>query len=292
VNFNLTINTGSTHGTFLRYQGDDSGQAANAEPVRLSEPKHSSIPHRLTHLCGITIGSTSLIAHIHPSWPCGDCQITGDNEIRLDDGTSLDKVKESDEAALALAQLTAEPAKYAMDSNERRHNRELKRKREMAALRETLLNPGGSTPSPGPTDADREREKGRSYLDRSAMRRKLHPQSPPPASSSYRQDRNRATETDPSSNPTPGSQNPSRPAEPAGQSQSKFGLAMLANQGWTPGMGLGKTSEGRAEPVQVELRTEKRGLGATGSKAVADVGEGDWRQRGKQRRYDELRSAQ
>ena len=64
---------------------------------------------------------------------------------------------------------------------------------------------------------------------------------------------------------------------------------MMANQGWVAGSGLGRNGDGRAEPINVEMRTEKKGLGAMGSKAVVDVGEGDWRDRGKQRRYEELR---
>ena len=63
----------------------------------------------------------------------------------------------------------------------------------------------------------------------------------------------------------------------------------MATQGWMPGAGLGRNGEGRAEPINVEVRTEKRGLGAQGAKAVVDDGPGDWRHRGKQRRWEEMR---
>lgn len=131
----------------------------------------------------------------------------------------------------------------------------------MAALKETLLS---SDNSPKPSEA-------REYQDRAAMRRRLHPPSPP----------NQATtlETPPRINiPT------ALPAAPV----NTFAATMLAKQGWSQGQGLGKTGTGRSEAIEVEMRTVKRGLGASGSKAVVQNG-GDWKAEGKQRRYDELR---
>ncbi|ORY34775.1 hypothetical protein BCR39DRAFT_490262 [Naematelia encephala] len=233
------VDLGSTHGTFVA--------APDEESKRLSEGKTSSLPHPLVHLAKLTIGSTTFIAHDHPSWPCEECQITSTNQIELDDGT----VKISDAFESDVIQQTV-----AMDSKERRENRESKRKREMAHLRDSLLNGHSGQKGDG------------KYQDRAAMRRKLHPPSPPPRATEPIRGETFDTPTPPPSVPT-------------------VGMAMLANQGWTPGTGLGKNGEGRAEPVQVEMRTEKRGLGADGSKAVVDAGPGDWRQRGKQRRYQE-----
>ncbi len=142
----------------------------------------------------------------------------------------------------------------------------------MAMLRETLLNHGSARDG---VNEEEEREREKKYVDRSAMRRKLHPPSPLPPSSKPRE---------PSLTPPPIN---SGPVEPV----ASFAMSMMANQGWTPGSGLGRNGEGRAEPVNVELRTEKRGLGADGSKAVVDAGEGDWRARGKQRRWEEMRKA-
>ena len=88
----------------------------------------------------------------------------------------------------------------------------------------------------------------RAYVDRSAMRRAMQRRSASPQ-------RVAAPE----------------PAPPS------IGAALLAAQGWTPGTGLGKDKSGRSEPVQVEQRDGRRGLGT----------EGDWRERGKQRRYDD-----
>jgi hypothetical protein len=138
----------------------------------------------------------------------------------------------------------------------RRGQRQFKRKLAMDALRDTLLGDDArSAPSRG-------------YVDRSAQRRRLHPPSPPRASAS----------------PGPAISAPPQPAGPSAVSR-----AMLARQGWTPGAGLGRDATGRAEPVVAVLRNERVGLGARGQ--VADPGDGaggDWRSRGKQRRWDEV----
>lgn len=176
----------------------------------------------------ITIGQTTLTAHIHPSWPCDACQLKGETEIKLDEGS---------------ASAVVEPQLFDVQGS--REMREAKRKREMASLKEVLLE--GSTPV-----------RSGDYQDRAAMRRRLHPPSPPSSSSS--------TTTAVST------------AAPS------FAAKILANQGWSPGEGLGKSGEGRAEPVTVQMRNEKWGLGAAGSK----LGTGDWRVQGKERRYDEI----
>ncbi|KAJ2565518.1 squalene synthetase-like protein, partial [Coemansia sp. RSA 1836] len=43
---------------------------------------------------------------------------------------------------------------------------------------------------------------------------------------------------------------------------SNIGHKMLQQMGWQPGQGLGVKEEGRATPVDVMIRTERRGLGA------------------------------
>jgi hypothetical protein len=158
-----------------------------------------------------------------------------------------------------------------MDGKEKRENREMKRKREMMALKENLLNRGPQVES-----QQQERPPPPTYIDRSAMRRRLHPPSPLPAHT-------------PTRTPSPPTTTHTQPAP-----LSAFAQSMLANQGWAPGQGLGKAGEGRAEPVMVEMRTKGRGLGAQGSKAVDDsapvggVNGGDWRSRGRMRRYEEM----
>ncbi|GMK53504.1 hypothetical protein CspeluHIS016_0100900 [Cutaneotrichosporon spelunceum] len=139
----------------------------------------------------------------------------------------------------------------------RRGQRQFKRKLAMDALRDTLLG----------DDARNAPSRGE-YVDRSAQRRRLHPPSPPRASAS----------------PSPAICAPPQPAGPSAASRG-----MLARQGWTPGSGLGRDAGGRAEPVVAVLRNDRVGLGARGQ--VADPGDGaggNWKTRGKQRRWNEV----
>jgi len=149
-----------------------------------------------------------------------------------------------------------------MNSSEKRENKEVKRKREMAALKDSLLNRH-------PTEKNEEK---REYLDRSAIRRRLHPKSPP---------RTTATNV---------VEQPARTA-PKPEPVSSFAQNMMAAQGWAPGSGLGKGRDGRSEAVEVKMRVEKRGLGAKGAEVPAEESgaEGDWRKTGKSRRFEEVR---
>lgn len=45
-------------------------------------------------------------------------------------------------------------------------------------------------------------------------------------------------------------------------SSSNKGFALLAKMGYKPGMGIGKTGEGRKEPVGISVKTDRGGLGA------------------------------
>ena len=184
-----------------------------------------------------------------------------------------------------------------MDSKQKRENREMRRKREMAELKENLLKrfqPGASGQKNGDGGIDGEvmtEEEPRKYIDRSAMRRNMHPSSPPPsrtATHSASQSGHRRSTSPISRRQTPVSAVPTPP--PA--ALSSFASGMLAKSGWIPGVGLGKDATGRAEPISVELRNEKRGLGAVNSKSAAETVQsqaaGDWRERGKQRRWEDF----
>ncbi|WVQ66099.1 uncharacterized protein L199_004277 [Kwoniella botswanensis] len=262
------VDLGSTHGTFLSNPSTD-------KTKRISEPKHSSKPHSIHHLAEIKIGSTTFSAHIHPSWPCDECTVNGNNEILLDDGkpkSKLDTVTMQDQI------FSDHEVPYAMDSSQKKQNRELKRKREMALLKDSLLRRNEVSSS-----NDERDEPKREYLDRSAMRRRLHPSSPPKSQSNS--DRATPDRTETPLTPSFGGDVSREPTGP-----SKFASSILANQGWIPGTGLGKSNQGRAQPIAVEMRNEKKGLGAQNSKAAVDDGQaqGDWKMRAKQRRWEEL----
>ncbi|EIW71573.1 hypothetical protein TREMEDRAFT_67844 [Tremella mesenterica DSM 1558] len=264
------VDLGSTHGTFIKpppklvtaaSSGSNGKGKARRDEIRLSEPKTSSRPHPLSHLSTLRIGSTIFICHIHPQWPCEVCQINRTNEIRLDDG-------QLPSPPPATSQPVPE-VPWAMTSKEKRENRELKRKAEMASLKEVLLREEAGQGGKKKSGYMKKRE----YIDRSAIRRKMYPPSPPPRTRHGGQNES-----------SRGGQNGD------GMGPSKFSQAMLASQGWKPGTGLGKDGSGRSTPIEVELRAEKRGLGAKGAIVMTDVeGEGDWRLQAKRRRYDELK---
>lgn len=193
---------------------------------RLSEAKTASRPTRLSHLSKLTIGTTTFNVHMHEQWPCDICQLGNDNEIRLDTGE-------------------AKISSVAPVSTSKGEHREAKRQEEMAQLKARLLSGHESTPTQS------------GYLDRSAIRRALHPPSRRSASPPQ------VALVDPES------------LKPSGP--SVFATKLLAAHGWTPGTGLGKDGSGRAEPLNVEQRVQRSGLGTSE--------ELNWRQRGKQRRY-------
>ncbi|TXT15557.1 hypothetical protein VHUM_00060 [Vanrija humicola] len=219
------------------------------DATRLSDAKASSQPYALRHLSRLTVGTTTFVAHVHADWPCAECQMGGNTQILLDDGADKD-----DSGVSTPTAVEAEP--LALNAAQHRGNRQFKRKLELDALRGTLLGDGA-----------RDAPKG-GYVDRSAQRRRLHPRSPPRTASP-------APVVAAQAAPAPGPSDTAR--------------AMLARQGWSEGRGLGRDLSGRADAIVPVLRTERAGLGARGQ--VADSGDaahGDWRQRGKQRRWDEV----
>ncbi|WVN86837.1 uncharacterized protein L203_102011 [Cryptococcus depauperatus CBS 7841] len=254
------VDLGSTHGTFLNDFGNDVEKEPtkinSATGQRLSEAKHSSKPFSVGHLSTITIGTTTFQAHIHSSWPCDACKLIGDNELFLDDG----KVHGEGGAVSIPEQKTWD---IALTSEQKRGNREARRKKEMASLKDVLLNRGQEMQS------SLKETGSRGYVDRSAMRRQLHPKSPP---------QNHRLSSAP---PSPGAIQPSMPPAPV---RNKFAEDFLAMQGWQQGAGLGKDGTGRADHIEVHKRVGKRGLGAIGS--VEDTG--DWKQRGKMKRFEEV----
>lgn len=204
----------------------------------------------------LSLGKTRFEVHVHESWPCDACQLGRGNEIPIDDG----ETKESDSVTVRGAPAPG----YAMTSQQKRDNREVNRKMEMASLKNSLLN---RNPARNPKEGLHDGQNR--YIDRSALRRQMHPRSPP-----------RRTDTTNTSTPEPVASAPTT-------SVSSFAQDMLAAQGWAPGSGLGKDQSGRSEAIEVKMRVEKRGLGARGAEAVKEDVNEDWRKRAKQRRFEE-----
>lgn len=237
---------GSTLGTYVAHPGEEDAK-------RLSEAKCASAPYALRHGDKLTVGRTTFAVHIHADWPCEACQLSGNQQIDLEDGRLRPKSKDKDEESFELDT-------FALNGNGTRKGRQaLKRRREMDALRGNLL---GEEDQP-------KRPVAAGYVDRSAQRRRLHPPSPP----RYR---------DRSEEARPVVMAPPQPAGP-----SEVARKLLAKQGWNEGQGLGRTP-GRAEPIVPVVRNERAGLGVRGEVADQPSEGGDWRQRGRQRRWAEL----
>lgn len=255
------VDLGSTLGTYVAHRGQP-------DATRLSEAKCASKPYPLSHLSRVTVGTTTVVVHVHADWPCGECQLSGNVQISLDDGTAAGKPTTTEPESEPV-----QAGRLGLDAGRTRGDRQFKRKLEMAALRDTLLGEDTGRPSARGPNA---------YMDRSAQRRKLHPASPP----RQRDNGYGARAADRHNTSTSASSSPAPPAGPSSVSR-----ALLAKQGWTPGQGLGRDGGGRAEAIVPVVRSERAGLGARGQ--VADVpanseGEGDWRSRGRQRRWDEV----
>lgn len=242
---------GSTLGTYVAHPGE-------ADATRLSEPKCASPPYALKHGDKLTVGRTTFAVHIHQDWPCGSCQLSGNAQIDLEEG----RLRPCPKSATIPEVSSFELDTFAMSGNGTRKGRQaLKRRREMDALRDNLL--GEDEPAP------KIRAAAAGYVDRSAERRRLHPPSPP---------RRRDVEE-------------ARPVVAAGPTgptgPSEAARKLLAKQGWSEGQGLGRTP-GRADPIVPVVRAERAGLGIRGQVADQPGQGGDWRQRGRQRRWDEV----
>jgi len=59
----------------------------------------------------------------------------------------------------------------------------------------------------------------------------------------------------------------------AGIGGDNIGNKLLQKMGWSHGQGLGKTNQGRTDPIEARRRNQMAGLGAPGAKVVAEVGD-------------------
>ncbi|KAJ6513316.1 hypothetical protein C8R45DRAFT_963221 [Mycena sanguinolenta] len=252
------VDMGSKHGTFLQPR-------SSVTAVRLSPSRVASVPRRLSHLDTLVIGSTIFIVHIHP--PCSACASTYENEVSLFQSKRTSKAPERDTGYLPAG----DP------------------KKALTMLKQRLL-----TSSAGPARSD-----GTKYTDRSARRRSLYPASrvdapgvaPPlraePAMASTSQQQ--PAPSAPWDPPPPVTT--SRP--PAPLPTTNIGHRLLLAQGWTPGSSLGtsedspESDEGRIRltaPLEVASTSQRAGLGM--AKATTSTTSGNWREDGRQRRWE------
>ena len=222
------VDVGSVHGTFVSSHG-------LAPSVRLSRARTASAPRPLKHRDEITIGSTTLLCHIHdgsPALPCDECSPTCSNEIPLLNVPTTASTSQAPPVSVA---------------------HKVPPKRAIADLKTSLLSRPG---------IPRAAVSASTYVDRAARRRAAvgvsipepRKSSDPPGATHppARRDYRRA------SPPTTTSVAP-KEAEPI--SGDNIGHRMLLKQGWKPGSGLG-LDEGSAEIIETVVREPRAGLGS------------------------------
>ncbi|KAJ9127298.1 hypothetical protein QFC24_000705 [Naganishia onofrii] len=76
------VDSGSTHGTFL-----SPPTTSSAKPTRLSAPRESSLPYKITHGSLLTLGASTATfeCHLHPDWPCDECALGDLPALGIDD---------------------------------------------------------------------------------------------------------------------------------------------------------------------------------------------------------------
>ena len=220
------VDVGSVHGTFISSHG-------LASSTRLSRARTASAPRPLKHLDEITVGSTTLLCHIHdgsPALPCNECSPTRSNEISLLNVPTTASVSQAPPVSVA---------------------HKVPHKRAMADLKTSLLSRPGLPRAVSSS----------TYVDRAARRRAAvgvsipEPRQPsdapgpaqPPARRDFRRTSPSATSVAP------------KEAEPI--SGDNIGHRMLLKQGWKPGAGLG-LDEGSAEIIETVVRQPRAGLGS------------------------------
>lgn len=290
------VDMGSKHGTFVRSSVVKAGGVSldlrhgeDSRGARLSLPKVASIPKRLFHLDTVTIGSTSFLVHIHSNQQtCDKCSPESAHEVPLfpvsKKAQELETLKRSIDAAGLEADYSSSPG---------RRNP----KKALTILKQSLLTRHNS-------EGSLKESPSRSYVDRSARRRAMHPGARPdaPGIPNQRIESASSTSTPPrsllkSNIITPLPPPPVEPAKPpAPLPDSNIGHRLLMKQGWQPGSTLGLPGESSGsrltEPIQVNALERRAGLGMP-VKAQYDLVENgpsplDWRVAGKQRRWDNL----
>ncbi|WWC87543.1 uncharacterized protein L201_002433 [Kwoniella dendrophila CBS 6074] len=152
--------------------------------------------------------------------------------------------------------------------------------REAGMKRKQATNSASITTS---TTGDNEAQQPK-YRDRAAERREAfnQPIVPIPTESpswQLEQAKKRKFAEGPKA-PSPISATPPPPSIEPGKDESNVGNQLLAKMGWKTGTGLGKDSEGRINPIQVQQFENRAGLGASkGVEAGKYSGPGGFQQR-------------
>lgn len=253
------VDMGSKHGSFLRSGGYVGPTVGEDSGVRLSPPRVASFPRALKHKDTLTIGSTTFVVHIHADrMSCEGCASSGSGENIIPLFPASKGVKRAREEVNPI------PAE-GRDA-----------KKALTMLKRTLLSRHDTARSPASSQSS-------SYVDRSAKRRALFPNSPldTPGAPSPRSDSPSVA----SSGSTP---IPESPAPPQPLPESNIGRQLLMKQGWQPGMALGsgENASGLIEPLEVNVTLHRTGLGML--EKAPTPSSGDWRESGKQRRWADM----
>ncbi|TPX53037.1 hypothetical protein PhCBS80983_g06375 [Powellomyces hirtus] len=203
----------------------------------------SSQPKRLEHGDTLMIGSTKLTAHIHASWGCDACRVTGTNVVSTEP-----------------QQHPREPAKPKLDKvvsigpakSKSKASLEAIRKQELRRLRREALGEDGDA-----RDEDEDQNHHHHH-----PRRTHHEQQGPQHAQRPRRNNPRHQQTHSTPYPPPTPHHPSSLDTPLTHAEpTNVGSRMLQKMGWTAGQGLGATGHGRVEPVAVATRQGRLGLG-------------------------------
>src|SRR3984957_12559075 len=258
------VDMGSKHGTFLKSPGLSStrmSESAKEGYLRLSLPRTASFPRKLRHFDLLTIGSTTFQVHIHEDkFPCTACSPTGNGE----------------EIPLFPPGHVLHGTKRSRDDVETNigATRPTDRKKALNMLKRTLLvqHDERSRPTtPQPVDAE-----GIIYVDRSARRRALHPDSHSlfPSTSDAQKSDTRSKPHSLLSTPFIESSSTEISQPPAPLPATNIGHRLLTKQGWKPGTSLGlpatpADTEGRiklVEPLNVSSTEHRAGIGVIRSR--------------------------
>jgi G-patch domain/FHA domain len=282
------VDMGSKHGTYYKPPGFSPLDGREKEGVRLSPPRVASIPRKLRHGDHLTIGTTTFQIHIHDGeLPCVACSPGVGEEIPLFppesvlvDSSTLKRSREVTEKDASAA-----------------NNRDPKK--ALSMLKRSLLTRHDDSARP---KVDRD---GGAYVDRSARRRALYPESRTLPSSFLTTSKSNLRSPHPETHNHLANLRPVDmslpPAPPAPLSSTNIGHRLLMKQGWKPGTSLGTPdsftdTEGRVGlvvPIEISSNINRAGLGAPKERLSAPrdgAHSSSWKDIAKRKRWEDFQS--